>query len=392
MDRRYIETHPWITFSYRPPHEAVSMRIGEAFSKCQHLSGTPLQPGLAERLAALYLAKGVNATTAIEGNTLGEDEVEAILAGERTLPPSQEYLQQEVENVRDMLQKIHDDAMAGVPFRITPEWLKEQNRTVLRGIDCEDHVVPGEYTSKTLVVGSVYRGAPPTDVPYLVEQLCDWLNRLLDGSADLTDDYRFANAFNAAVLAHLYIAWIHPFGDGNGRTARALECAILVNSGLVPWVSANLLSNHYNRTRSRYYQRLDAASKQSDLDGFVRYAADGFVDMLREQIADVQAMQRRVAWVNYVHERFSHETHGEASHRRRELVLALPEGKFTPRNALRRLTPELAEMYATREDKTVSHDLNKLKALGLVTMAGRLGVRPMTERMDAFKPVPRTIL
>lgn len=392
MDRRYLETHPWITFKHRLPHEAVSMRIGEAFSKCQHLSGTPLQPGLAERLAALYLAKGVNATTAIEGNTLGEDEVEEILAGERTLPPSQEYLQQEVENVRDMLQKIHDDAMEGVPFRITPEWLKEQNRTVLRGIACEDHVVPGEYTSKALVVGSVYRGAPPADVPFLVEQLCDWLNNLLDSSAELSDDYRFANAFNAAVLAHLYIAWIHPFGDGNGRTARALECAILLNSGLVPWVSANLLSNHYNRTRSRYYQRLDAASKQKDVDGFIRYAADGFVDMLREQIADVQAMQRRVAWVNFVHERFNRETHGETSHRRRELVLALPEGKFTPRNALRRLTPELAEMYATREDKTISHDINKLRSLGLIVVAGRLGVRPWIEKMDAFKPVQRTSL
>lgn len=392
MERRYRETHPWITFKYRPPHDVVSMRLGEAFSKCQHLSGTPLQPGLAEHLAAIYLAKGVNATTAIEGNTLDEVEVQAILNGERQLPPSQEYLQQEVENVRDMLQKIHDDAMSGVPFKVTPEWLKEQNHAVLKGIDCEDHVAPGEYTSTTLVVGSVYRGAPPQDVPFLIDELCNWLNQRMDGTTDLDDDYRFVNAFTAAVLAHLYIAWIHPFGDGNGRTARALECAILLNSGLVPWVSANLLSNHYNRTRMRYYQRLDAASKRQDVDGFVRYAADGFVDMLREQIADVQVMQRRVAWVNFVHECFMRETQGDATRRRRALVLALPEGTFTPRGHLRRLTPELAEMYAGREDKTISHDLNRLRHLGLVHTKGRQGARPIIEQMDAFKPVQHALL
>ncbi|MGH3941387.1 MAG: Fic family protein [Pseudonocardiaceae bacterium] len=80
---------------------------------------------------------------------------------------------------------------------------------------------------------------------------------------------RFYCLFVAATLAHLYIAWIHPFGDRNGRTARLLECAILAHSGVVPWVSSNLLSDHYNRTRSRYYQRLERASRERDVRGFI---------------------------------------------------------------------------------------------------------------------------
>lgn len=387
MPHRYLETHPWINFEYAARLDQTAMRLGEAFSKCQHLSGTPLQPGLATDLASFYMIKGVNATTAIEGNTLSEDEVRDVLDGVRRLPPSQEYLQQEVENVRDVLQRIHDDAFARVEFRITPEWLKTQNRDILAGIDCEDHVVPGEYTKTSLIVGSVYRGAPPADVPYLVERLCDWLNSILGVTAEQPPEVRFVNAFTAAVLGHLYIAWIHPFGDGNGRTARALECAVLANSGQVPWVSANLLSNHYNRTRSRYYQRLEAASRERDVHGFISYAAAGFVDMLREQIRDVQQMQRRVAWVNFVHEAFQRESHGDASHRRRALVLALPDAVYTQRAKLRRLTPELAEMYAGRGEKTVSHDLNALRRLGLVELAGRAGARPLTRRMDAFMPI-----
>jgi Fic family protein len=255
---RYVETHPWITFKLRIDQDRLWCLLGEAASKCQHLSGTPLQPALANELSQIYLVKGAVANTAIEGNSLNVEEVQELLASKRRLPPSQEYLQHEVENVIDALNRIDKEARArartGEPFVITPEWISEQNRLVLSNLDHEDHVVPGEYTHAQLRAGN-YRAAPPENVELLMDRLCRWLNDLLVPLADANTaaDMRFFNAFLAAVLGHLYIAWIHPFGDGNGRTARLLECAILANSGVVPWVSSNLLSDHYNRTRSRYY-------------------------------------------------------------------------------------------------------------------------------------------
>ncbi|MGH3693013.1 MAG: hypothetical protein ACRDRX_03265 [Pseudonocardiaceae bacterium] len=67
--------------------------------------------------------KGAVATTAIEGNTLDEEEVEELLASKRRLPPSQEYLQREVENVIEALDGIDKEARArartGEPFTIT---------------------------------------------------------------------------------------------------------------------------------------------------------------------------------------------------------------------------------------------------------------------------------
>ena len=90
--RRYLETHPWITFQYRLDQDRMWCLLGEATSKCQHLSGTPLQPALAKDLGQVYLVKGAVATTAIEGNSLNEDEVHELLASKRKLPPSQEYL------------------------------------------------------------------------------------------------------------------------------------------------------------------------------------------------------------------------------------------------------------------------------------------------------------
>jgi cell filamentation protein, protein adenylyltransferase len=62
---------------------------------------------------------------------------------------------------------------------------------------------------------------------------------------------------------HIYIAWIHPFGDGNGRRTRMIELLLLAQSG-VPWPAAHLLSNHYNKTRDRCYSGLANSSKVKD--------------------------------------------------------------------------------------------------------------------------------
>lgn len=53
---------------------------------------------------------------------------------------------------------------------------------------------------------------------------------------------RVAFGIIRAILAHLYLAWIHPFGDGNGRTARSMELHLLMDSG-VPSAAAQLLNS-----------------------------------------------------------------------------------------------------------------------------------------------------
>ncbi len=81
-----------------------------------------------------------------------------------------------------------------------------------------------------------------------------WLDKLRsEVTAESRPEERFVNAALSAILAHLYIAWIHPFGNGNGRLARLIEVQILSESGVVPLVATNLLSDHYNKTRSAYY-------------------------------------------------------------------------------------------------------------------------------------------
>ena len=72
LPRTYERTHPFIRFRVDLKEAPASLWIllGEAQSKCEHLSGVPLPVGVQRELNQLYLAKGVLATTAIEGNTL----------------------------------------------------------------------------------------------------------------------------------------------------------------------------------------------------------------------------------------------------------------------------------------------------------------------------------
>jgi Fic family protein len=359
------------------------MLVGEARSKCEHLAGAPLKPDVARKLYGVTLVKGALATTAIEGNTLSEDQVRGILEGSYKAPPSRQYQEQEVRNVLEALGSLHHRILEGEAIRITPELICEFNEQVLKGTQYRDEVVPGVIRTESVVVGG-YRAAPSEDCAYLLERLADWLNSPTFESDD--PEYQFALTVAKAVYAHLYIAWIHPFGDGNGRTARMLEFLILARCGLVPVPAAHLLSNHYNLTRDRYYRELALSSKpgQSTL-GFLSYAIEGFIDGIRETIDMVRANQIEVAWVNYVHERFASQPNTKASSRQRALVLAMRTNVVVPRDDLEGLTPKVAKLYAAAGPRTLSRDLNTLIALELIRPVGG-GYCTRSDVVQAFLP------
>lgn len=391
--RQYESSHPWLTFNFNTDTltRIIWAHLGESFSKCQHLIGAPLQPRVAWDLARVYMRRGALASAAIEGNTLSEDEVNEILDNDKRLPESQQYLEQEVRNVLSALKSVRREVYdLDGSFRLSAEWILGKHAELLNDLTVADHVTPGAYRDIPIVVGN-YRGAPAEDVPYLMDRLCEWINTILDdvnAHRESAPDQAFFLAFFAATLAHLYLAWIHPFGDGNGRTARLIECAILAHCGLVPWVSTNLLSDYYNRTRGRYYEKLADASRRDDVAGFIAYSALGYRDQLREQIRTVQQHQRMVAWVNYVHERFQSEPSTDTARRRRAVVLAMPDDIALTRKQIRYLTPTVAEMYDGTSDRLFRRDMSKLVELELIDEIHPGKYESGIWRMDAFTPRP----
>jgi Fic family protein len=381
----YLFTHPWLTFSvdFRPAPVSFWTTLGECYSKCEHIAGVPLRPDVAHILHSVYLAKGIGGTTAIEGNTLSEAEVLKHVEGKLEVPPSKEYLKKEIDNILQEQNRMLDRVAHQKVLPISISRLKELNKVVLRGLSLEDGVVPGEV--RTYSVGVMtYKGAPWRECEPLLGKLCDWLNG---------EDFEPCAGLNAghmailkAIIGHLYIEWIHPFGDGNGRTGRLLEVQILLASG-VPAPACQLLSNHYNQTRKIYLAQLKAASESGgNVIPFIGYALEGFVEGLREQLAYIRKLQMEVAWINYVHEIFGRDN-TKTAERQKHLLLDL-SSKEEPVDIseLDHLSPRLAKAYAGMNPRTWLRDVEILEQRKFLIRDGKT-IRANTALIAQFLPI-----
>ena len=384
--RAYQDTHSFITFGAdlsRVPYELWLM-LGAAEAKCRYLAGIPLRPEIQQELNRLSLQKGIRATTAIEGNTLTEAEVEQIYReGSEKIPLSRKYQAQEIENVLEVYNVAASEITNKGACSISLESLKRDNAVVLRGVPLEDGVSAGELRTYPVLVGNVYKGAPAEDCEYLLERLFEWVSEDWGFSAE----HKLAEGILKALILHLYLAWIHPFGDGNGRTARAVEFKMLINAG-VPVIAAHLLTSYYNDTKDAYYEKLRISSRveYGELE-FIAYAVQGFVDALYSQTKSVIDEQVNVTWSNYVHEVCFSGNLTAAQRRRRDLLLAISSFKrpLTPSELRYRLPDKILRQYSNRP-KTLSRDLTYLETEGLLVKANN-GYTANKGIVRAFLPV-----
>lgn len=350
------EKYSWIRFEIdlRTLPFQTWFLLGECVSKCRHISQIPLLPDVRDELHRIYLCKGVHATTAIEGNTLSEQQVRDILEGNATPQESKKYLQQEVENVIAACNEIRERLAKSIPFVLTSELLCEYNQWVLaHRVPAADNAVPGQFRVDRRGVGG-YRAPAPEDVPGLVEQFCQWFGGLA------VPDSLDAMAFSVlkAIIAHLYIELIHPFGDGNGRTGRLVEFTLLLSGG-IPSPAAHLLSNHYNQTRMEYYRQLDRISKTNgDINAFFTYAIQGLHDGLQTVIDFMIEQTRAISWEHYIYEEFRRLP--EKEKRQRNLLIAVSQQKRPlTRNEIETIAAKIY-LEAGKTMNALTRDLNEL--------------------------------
>ncbi|MFV1980769.1 MAG: Fic family protein, partial [Rhodothermia bacterium] len=336
--------------------------LGQCDAFVQALTNTPILPEINQQLLRVSLRKGAQATTAIEGNTLTDDEILQIEAGE-SIAPSKEYQARELTNIIDAFNTIFN-------------WMLEEERTVfidtsliltmhkLVGKELGEHfnAIPGKFREDARVVGR-YRCPRHEDVQGLVKELVDWLPREFGFGKGQT----FQDAVIEAMVCHVYIEWIHPFGDGNGRTGRLLEFYVLCRWGF-PNIASHLLSNHYNVTRFEYYRLLDKARTDNDLTQFIEYALLGLRDGLKGTLEGVQQSQRDTTWQKHIYDLFDAVPNPSSivSKRRRSLILQLPVGVGLTSDQIALVTPEVAVEYATKSKRTLQRDLEALVSLGLL--------------------------
>lgn len=385
--RRHKESHPWITFELdmRPISDRLWMLFGEIKSKIEHIANTPLSPVTAQYMNSVYMAKGALATSAIEGNTLTEEQALKAVQGKLEVPASQEYDAQALKNVVDASNEILNTLISGNDLPITPDRIKQFNMRVLHNLPLADGVIAGEITH-AVSVGS-YAGAPREDCEFLLVKLCDWLNGPLSNIDQLDP---IVIAVIKAVIAHIYVAWIHPFGDGNGRTARLLETLILLKAG-VPVPVGHLLSNHYNFTRGEYYMQLAKTSKTKNVWPFIEYAAAGLRDQLASQLVWIYRQLIDLSWNSYVESVIPGTAKNDVRHR----LLAKTLGSSivpVPINQLKDLSPAIAREYARLSAMTISRDVAKLEKLDLLLVDHQKGLascnRALLLQFVPFRKLP----
>lgn len=384
---QWSKDYPWVDFDFdfsKLSYQAW-MSLGECGSICAHIANIPLAPEEWREMHQIYLAKGVLATTAIEGNTLSEEEVRKAVEGKLTLPQSKDYLRQEVVNIiavfNEVAQQIHGNTLPD----ITPELLRHFNEEVLAKLPLPDEVVAGQFRGHRVGVGS-YRCPPAEHVKEMVRVLCERLKTFDEMPLETT-----VRAILKAIVAHLYVAWIHPFGDGNGRTARLLEAMILLQSG-VPSPASHLLSNYYNSTRTEYYRVLNKAGKARDPLAFISYAISGLRDELREQRAKLMEKVWKVVWKNHIYSTFDRKKKTARTHRQQRLALELAKQTQAVRlTDMKTLSADVALLYSNKRSfATLRRDVRALLADELVRVEKihhQVAYVTNTERLSSMLPL-----
>lgn len=360
----------------------VLFQLGQCQAYINSMQNTPIRPDYRKELNLVALVKGAQATTAIEGNTLTFDQIIELRKTGKKMAPSKEYLQIEVDNIIDALNGIQDDVLKNKRISlITPELIKSFHKLVGKDLGKHFEAIPGRFRTNHVSVGNY---VPPKfdDIPEYIENLCEWLR--IEFKFGQGQD--FSNAIQQAIITHIYIAWIHPFSDGNGRTGRLLEFYLLLRAG-VPDIASHVLSNHYNLTRAEYYRQIEEATKKKDLSNFIKYAVQGFLDGLEEVMSKIQENQLKITWLNYIYVLFeSKKGVGKASiaiKRRRQLALSLPTDTSIALEEIPLLSAKLNSFFDGSSKKVIERDLEDLLEMNLVEKTSK-GYRGRIELLKSF--------
>ena len=214
-------------------------------------------------------------STHIEGTALSLEQAKSLLEGKKVKGVNRDD-EKELLNYKkamDFLSKY-----LGRDEPISEGIVRELHKILVKGVRGEN-ADPGNYRKiQNYVVNSrtrevVYTPPAPLEVPHLMLEFTEWINEVEDISPILV-----------AGIAQFQFVHIHPFIDGNGRTARLLSTLILYKTGY-DFKRLFTISEYYDKDRPAYYQAIQSVRKNHmDMTAWLEY----FVDGLRSQMKEIQ--------------------------------------------------------------------------------------------------------
>jgi Fic family protein len=201
----------------------------------------PFSPEIIRRLDEQFTIEWTYNSNAIEGNTLTLQETELVI--NRGLTIGNKTLKEHFEavNHKDSIQFLYN--VVKKKQGLDEKTIQQIHNLILKNID---DINAGQYRrSNVTIVGAVHLPPSAVKVPKLMEELMEWYY----------ESKKKMSIIELAAYMHYKLVSIHPFIDGNGRTARLLMNLILVQNGYPPAVILNI-------DRRKYYRVLKEADQE----------------------------------------------------------------------------------------------------------------------------------
>ena len=267
-------------FQYTPLLQRQLKAIDDARG---FLSAVRMQSTWFDDLRQRARVKDALASVQIEGNSLTFEEAFALSQNR----PDRELRDAELEFL-NYLRTF--DAIDGLcnrrDVRLTRGDLLNVHRTIVHGVRGGQRYA-GQFRREQVTVGDrngaeiVVHHEPPTwpEVEEHVEALLDWVEavkhyptraKVLRGEPD-----PWLHPVLVAGIAQHRLAWIHPFVDGNGRTARMFTTMVLYQRGY-DFKFLFDLSSYYEKNRDAYYDALRTVDRTGDYTQWLQYFSGGF--------------------------------------------------------------------------------------------------------------------
>lgn len=256
-------------FTITPKVASCLMRIEVVKEKAMHLPLTPMILASLRETARLHTT---HYSTMIEGNILSASQIEEVLKHEGHFP-GRERDEHEVKGYYAALTQVEQWAAGNV--KITEKMVQKLHALVMA--DGKNAVKPTPYRDGQNVIRDGYTRSiiymPPEarDVPELMRAMVSWISQNNDIPRPII-----------ASIIHYQFATIHPYYDGNGRTARLLTTLILHLNGY-DLKGLYSLEEYYARSLGDYYKAISIGPShnyyigraESDITPWVEYFVEG---------------------------------------------------------------------------------------------------------------------
>ena len=247
---------------YEPPFKITSKAINlisEISAELERLS-IRLEHSDSVRLRKVNRMKTIQGSLAIEGNTLTEEQVTALIDGKHIIAPMKE-----VQEVKNAIQ-AYERCMSFNPYK--KEDLLTAHKLMTMGL--VDN--PGHFRRGGVCIAGkdgISHIAPPADrVPFLMDDLFQWLKD--------TDTHPLIKSS----VFHYEFECIHPFEDGNGRMGRLWHSRILAEWR--PLFIHIPIENMILQNQAAYYKALEYSTEQNDSGIFIDFMLDIIMKTIQE--------------------------------------------------------------------------------------------------------------